>query len=230
MARHICELPSCTAPIRGAVLFCHRRIDIVEMAICKIDSSFPLQQRQLLQAGSLPLKPPHTICSSTDSVTATRRLRLREVRWANLGAMHCQSRPRLQVARQVDLGRFLARLDRFPLGPAGCCITHSGSEMRLSRTGAISHHSYVARRASAGQLAVSWRDFLGPSRTMAQSSRHPPCPDGYNTSWQYDITRDPRGSRCQKTQKAPDARERGPMPARAAALLQLSNSDCTQGI
>lgn len=109
------------APInRRLFYFATGGLTFVEMAICKIDTSFPLQQRQLLQARSLPLKPPHTICSSAGSVTATRRLRLREVHWANLGAMHCQSRPRLQVARQVDLGRFLARLDRFPLGPPGC--------------------------------------------------------------------------------------------------------------
>lgn len=116
----ICRLPSWVASIKGGVLFRHRRIGVVEMAICKIDTSFPLHGRQLLQAGPLPLKPPRTICSSTDSVTATRRLRLRELRWANLAAMHCQSCPRLSVARQVDFICFLAKLDRFLLGPSGC--------------------------------------------------------------------------------------------------------------
>lgn len=117
----ICRLPSWVAHIKGGVvLFRHRRIGIVEMAICKIDTSFPLHGRQLLQAGPLPLRPPRTICSSTDSVTATRRLRLRGLRWANLGAMHCQSCPRLSVAGQVDSICFLAKLDCFLLGPSGC--------------------------------------------------------------------------------------------------------------
>lgn len=118
--RHICSRPGWVAPYQKEVFyFATGGLTFVEMAICKIDTSFPLHQRQLLQAGPLPLKPPRSTCSSTSSVAATRRLRLREVRWANLGAMHCQSRPRLQVARQVDLGRFLAKLDRFPLEPSG---------------------------------------------------------------------------------------------------------------
>lgn len=119
--RHICKHPRWIAPHQKEVFyFATGRLTFVEMAICRIDTSFPLHQRQLLQAGPLPLKPPRSTCSSTSSVAATRRPRLREVRWANLGAMHCQSRPRLQVARQVDLGRFLAKLDRFPLEPSGC--------------------------------------------------------------------------------------------------------------
>lgn len=45
-------------PVKGGVLFCHSRIGIVEMAICKIDTSFPLHPLQSplgWLAGSLAL-------------------------------------------------------------------------------------------------------------------------------------------------------------------------------
>lgn len=51
LASHICELPSWDrAHQRRLFYFATGGLTFVEMAICKIDTSFPLQQRQLLQA------------------------------------------------------------------------------------------------------------------------------------------------------------------------------------
>ena len=99
------KLPSWTAPIKGGALFGHRRIvSLGKWPSAKSTLHFLCISFSSSMLGKLALclLEPLTICSSADSVTATRRLST--ARWTNLGAMHCQSRPRLQVARQVDLG------------------------------------------------------------------------------------------------------------------------------
>lgn len=175
LATHICELPSWgRAHQRRLFYFATGGLTFVEMAICKIDTSFPLHQRQLLRAGPLPLEAPHTICSSTDSETATRRLRVRKVQWANLGAMHCQSRPRLHVARQVDLGCFLARLDRFPLGPIRV-LSNSFRQRNAAQPNWCNLTPLLCSQTSLGRPA-GWKLARSPKRFPSSSPKQSSSP------------------------------------------------------